>query len=106
MNISVKDHCSICLSDIDNKDKKRVLTCQHIYHTSCIKEWRETNITCPVCRCNIPLSCSEKCDVIRSLPRFRCICSFLFVIFFPAAIFVTIVVIISIADELRKKFKN
>jgi len=104
MNIlSHKDHCSICLSDIENKDKKKILICQHIYHASCIKEWRETNITCPVCRSDMPLSCSEKCDVIMSLPRLKCMCKCLLVSFFPLFFFVVIVIIISIIDELRKK---
>ena len=46
--------CGICLDDIH--DNKYVLNCQHAFHTSCITEWFQTQLSshralsCPYCR--------------------------------------------------------
>lgn len=47
--------CNICLEDLTkdelNEKKLRQLTCQHIYHNDCIKEWLMKQSTkCPTCR--------------------------------------------------------
>ena len=34
----------------NNGDYVLVLPCLHIYHTKCIKEWFNSNNTCPLCR--------------------------------------------------------
>ena len=45
------DECSICLADMEEKDKIIILECDHIYHKDCIMEWFERgNINCPMCR--------------------------------------------------------
>ncbi|MEN2498221.1 MAG: hypothetical protein MHMPM18_002527, partial [Marteilia pararefringens] len=41
--------CSICWEDM--KDG-RMLSCQHIFHSMCIKEWLLVDKTCPLCRKN------------------------------------------------------
>ena len=53
--------CSICLNPlIKNGDCKsncqtcittEIWTCKHQFHKSCINEWEEHSISCPLCRC-------------------------------------------------------
>ena len=45
--------CSICLDEYTDDDKIIKLTCNHIYHKGCIKEWFKVNKNCPNCRKNI-----------------------------------------------------
>lgn len=41
--------CTICMEKIDSTDKK-ILTCNHKFHTNCINKWLLENNTCPICR--------------------------------------------------------
>ena len=84
--MELKAHCSICLCDIGKKEKKTTLGCKHTYHASCITEWRETHITCPVCREEMPLTCCEKCNVCMALPSTRCILELVRVFSFPIGV--------------------
>ena len=43
--------CSICREDFIGSDVvRKINSCNHIFHISCIDIWFESNITCPVCR--------------------------------------------------------
>ncbi len=42
--------CSVCISDISNREETILLPCGHMYHSKCILEWLNQNNTCPVCR--------------------------------------------------------
>jgi hypothetical protein len=44
-----KIECSICLEDVEVYTRKR-LSCNHVFHYNCIKEWCKSNNTCPNCR--------------------------------------------------------
>lgn len=46
------DDCCICLETMKNKNRTtlKVLTCKHVFHSKCIKEWNKINNTCPICR--------------------------------------------------------
>ena len=48
----VDNECLICFYDLDSEDKA-VLSCNHIFHYSCIQEWinKKQNIfeICPIC---------------------------------------------------------
>lgn len=46
------DICSICLEKLKN-DKCVILSCEHIYHKTCIQKWLKKNNSCPNCRINI-----------------------------------------------------
>ena len=94
-------HCSICLCDIGKKEKK-TLACKHDYHASCITEWRETHITCPVCRVEMPLTCCEKCNVCINLPTIRCILEVVCALFIPSIIISIIIILVVEMGKLRK----
>jgi hypothetical protein len=43
--------CSVCLSELVDGEKVRVLTaCMHCFHATCIETWLRGNATCPLCR--------------------------------------------------------
>ncbi|KAH9500016.1 hypothetical protein Btru_076171 [Bulinus truncatus] len=48
--------CSICLSDYQRGDEKRILPCSHNFHMDCVDQWLLTNATCPVCRARVHVS--------------------------------------------------
>jgi len=47
--------CAICREDYhENLSRKNiVLNCNHHFHQDCLSSWRNTNDTCPMCRCII-----------------------------------------------------
>ncbi|KAK8915932.1 putative RING-H2 finger protein ATL12 [Platanthera zijinensis] len=50
--------CSICLAEYQEKDVLRVMpTCLHNFHLTCIDEWLEKHLTCPICR--LPLNTND-----------------------------------------------
>lgn len=42
--------CTICLDDLGESEMKRILPCQHSYHSHCIESWAVKNNACPNCR--------------------------------------------------------
>ena len=43
--------CSVCLSELVDGEKVRVLTaCMHCFHARCVEKWLRENATCPLCR--------------------------------------------------------
>lgn len=49
------EECVICMNDFSEEDGKEIaeLSCKHIYHVECLKEWVDKNDTCPTCRAPI-----------------------------------------------------
>merc|ERR1712098_993870 len=49
-----QESCSICLETLikDPKELKQMvkLSCEHVYHTKCIKNWMKENQNCPICK--------------------------------------------------------
>merc|ERR1711998_791667 len=43
------DSCVICLNDFKPGEEIRTLSCEHVFHKSCIDSWLETHTTCPLC---------------------------------------------------------
>jgi len=51
------EECSICLESYQEKDKIVQLTCTHIFHKDCIREWLQNKQNnCPLCRLPVRLS--------------------------------------------------
>lgn len=42
--------CAICLDTILLTDKCTQLSCQHQFHTDCVRQWLREKTTCPLCR--------------------------------------------------------
>jgi hypothetical protein len=43
--------CAICLDDFQKGVDCCVLSsCKHVFHSSCLKQWLELNLACPLCR--------------------------------------------------------
>jgi hypothetical protein len=47
--------CSICQEIFKDKDLISVISCKHVFHTNCIKEWGHHKQECPNCRIGIPI---------------------------------------------------
>ncbi|KAG5605321.1 hypothetical protein H5410_026813 [Solanum commersonii] len=45
-----KERCSICLDDYYDKEKLTEISCGHIYHFDCIREWIKLKNICPICK--------------------------------------------------------
>lgn len=52
--------CTICLEDMGASERKRMLPCQHLYHSHCIESWAVKNNACPNCRNKIFDADAEK----------------------------------------------
>ena len=50
------NNCIICLSEFEVGDKISTIPCFHVFHTKCIQEWLENNLSCPICKYEIRLS--------------------------------------------------
>jgi len=44
------ESCCICMSDMEHRQKVRVLPCDHTFHAGCIGRWLKLNKSCPVCK--------------------------------------------------------
>jgi hypothetical protein len=44
------ESCNICMSEFEDGEKIKMVSCKHKFHSECIKEWVLRNPTCPCCR--------------------------------------------------------
>jgi len=42
--------CTICLSEVRNGDRVGLLSCTHVFHSSCLKDWLRRKNACPLCQ--------------------------------------------------------
>eukprot|EP00563_Minutocellus_polymorphus_P005920 CAMPEP_0181028236 /NCGR_PEP_ID=MMETSP1070-20121207/4567_1 /TAXON_ID=265543 /ORGANISM="Minutocellus polymorphus, Strain NH13" /LENGTH=632 /DNA_ID=CAMNT_0023105485 /DNA_START=114 /DNA_END=2012 /DNA_ORIENTATION=+ len=42
--------CTICIMDVEDGDKVGALSCHHIFHVQCLKEWIKRKNVCPLCQ--------------------------------------------------------
>jgi len=42
--------CTICLSEVRNGERVGLLSCTHVFHSSCLKDWLRRKNACPLCR--------------------------------------------------------
>lgn len=53
--------CAICLDEFENKEKVRVLPCQHRFHEDCLVPWlTERHASCPLCKFDVLKHVLEK----------------------------------------------
>lgn len=45
-----QEHCCICMSDIEDKRRASIDSCDHKFCKSCIETWAEKENSCPLCR--------------------------------------------------------
>jgi len=48
--------CSICMDLFTSTQTNSILQCNHKFHSQCIREWLEKELTCPLCRLPIVLT--------------------------------------------------
>lgn len=52
----MEDICHICLDPMKKGDLVRTLSCQHVFHSTCVDELVvHQHIVCPLCRKSIPI---------------------------------------------------
>jgi hypothetical protein len=57
---SVADECPICLGEFQDGDALRKLpSCVHAFHRSCIDLWLLQSATCPLCKVDVPSKSSD-----------------------------------------------
>lgn len=42
--------CAICQTDFKSGETVQPLSCNHVFHPDCIRQWYNTSATCPMCR--------------------------------------------------------
>ncbi|XP_076203363.1 E3 ubiquitin-protein ligase RNF128 isoform X1 [Aptenodytes patagonicus] len=47
------DSCVVCIELYKPNEVVRILTCNHLFHKSCIDPWLLEHRTCPMCKCDI-----------------------------------------------------
>ncbi|XP_015681295.1 E3 ubiquitin-protein ligase RNF128 [Protobothrops mucrosquamatus] len=57
------DNCAVCIEAYKANDIVRILTCNHLFHKSCIDPWLLEHRTCPMCKCDILKALGIEVDV-------------------------------------------
>jgi hypothetical protein len=47
------EQCTICLNNFLKDEIITTLSCSHVFHSPCLKQWMLQKTTCPLCRSNI-----------------------------------------------------
>ena len=47
--------CAVCFTSIDLRPGEYMVTpCDHLFHPSCLQQWMEIKLECPICRAALP----------------------------------------------------
>ncbi|XP_058568818.1 E3 ubiquitin-protein ligase RNF128 isoform X2 [Neofelis nebulosa] len=57
------DSCAVCIELYKPNDLVRILTCNHIFHKTCVDPWLLEHRTCPMCKCDILKALGIEADV-------------------------------------------
>uniref|UniRef100_A0A8D0KIM1 Ring finger protein 128 n=1 Tax=Salvator merianae TaxID=96440 RepID=A0A8D0KIM1_SALMN len=57
------DNCAVCIEVYKPNDVVRILTCNHLFHKSCIDPWLLEHRTCPMCKCDILKALGIEVDI-------------------------------------------
>ncbi|XP_028775780.1 E3 ubiquitin-protein ligase RING1-like [Neltuma alba] len=53
-NEGTNRECAICLGEFEEEEwVKRLPSCAHVFHVSCIATWLRSHSSCPLCRSNV-----------------------------------------------------
>ncbi|KAJ1570033.1 hypothetical protein HK096_005045, partial [Nowakowskiella sp. JEL0078] len=64
----VETVCSVCMEEFKIKDHIRVLSCNHVFHKTCIDTWlTERSTLCPNCRLDTRIALGIKVE-LEDLP--------------------------------------
>jgi hypothetical protein len=60
------EECSICLGEYEKEEDAVKISCDHVFHKTCLSEWEKNdNNTCPLCRRRFVF---KRCNLLVSLP--------------------------------------
>ena len=48
-----EEQCPICITEYEDKEVLRELSCKHLFHPECIDTWLVQNSSCPICKKDI-----------------------------------------------------
>eukprot|EP00755_Sulcionema_specki_P040274 Sspe_Gene.25001::Locus_9991_Transcript_1_1_Confidence_1.000_Length_1272::g.25001::m.25001 len=48
--------CCVCMEAFPPRAKAKKMPCEHIFHETCLIEWLKSNVTCPLCRYELPVT--------------------------------------------------
>ncbi|XP_063169824.1 E3 ubiquitin-protein ligase RNF128 [Candoia aspera] len=65
------DNCAVCIEVYKPNDVVRILTCNHLFHKSCIDPWLLEHRTCPMCKCDILKALGIEVDVEDRVEPFQ-----------------------------------
>ncbi|XP_069896082.1 E3 ubiquitin-protein ligase RNF128 isoform X2 [Dipodomys merriami] len=57
------DSCAVCIELYKPNDLVRILTCNHIFHKTCVDPWLLEHRTCPMCKCDILKALGIEVDI-------------------------------------------
>lgn len=52
--------CPICFESLKTRKKVMTTSCNHKFHTTCMKKWLGSNDTCPCCRENLKMTNTQQ----------------------------------------------
>ncbi|XP_054852203.1 E3 ubiquitin-protein ligase RNF128 isoform X2 [Eublepharis macularius] len=64
------DNCAVCIEVYKPNDVVRILTCNHLFHKSCIDPWLLEHRTCPMCKCDILKALGIEVDIEDGVESF------------------------------------
>ena len=68
-NMPITHTCAICLEELTVPSPNICITeCAHVFHLNCFLQNREYNITCPMCRSDIPIGEPQEVQELNVLP--------------------------------------
>ena len=85
--------CCICLDELGNQSNEITTECNHVFHRTCLNEWKKYNFTCPICREQLPG---------RTLITSRNCCNTVIWVIFACTIFL-VIVLITLSDYERER---
>ncbi|KAM8965321.1 E3 ubiquitin-protein ligase RNF128 [Sarcophilus harrisii] len=65
------DSCAVCIEIFRPNDIVRILTCNHLFHKTCIDPWLLEHRTCPMCKCDILKALGVEADVEAGTVSFQ-----------------------------------